>query len=120
MEYAACVWDPYQKYLTNNIEKIQRRAARWVLSDYRQQSSVTNMLHQLQWPSLQQRRYTSRLSQFHKIVHHHTTAINIPSYFLPTSYPTRLLHMYRFIIPSISTTSYQQSFFPKQLSSGTV
>ena len=49
MEYAACVWDPYQKYLTNNIEKIQRRAARWVLSDYRQQSSVADMLHQLQW-----------------------------------------------------------------------
>ena len=95
MEYAAYVWDPYQKYLTNNIEKIQRRAARWVLSNYRQQSSVTDMLHQLQWPSLQQRRYTSRLSQFHKIVHHHTTtAINIPSYFLPTSYPTRQLHMY--------------------------
>ena len=55
MEYAVCVWDPYQKYLTDNIEKIQRRAARWVLSNYRQQSSVTDMLHQLQWPSLQQR-----------------------------------------------------------------
>ena len=54
MEYAACVWDPYQKYLTNNIEKIQRRATRWVLSDYRQQSSVTDMLYQLQWNSLQQ------------------------------------------------------------------
>ena len=74
------------------------------------------MLHQLQWPSLQQRQYTSRLSQLHKIVHHHTTtAINIPSYFLPISYPTRQLHMYRFIIPSISTTSYQQSFFPKTI-----
>ena len=30
-----------------------------------------------------------------------------------TSY--NLLHMYRFIIPSISTTSYQQSFFPKTI-----
>ena len=73
MEYAACVWDPYQKYLTDNIEKIQRWAGRWVLSDYSQQSSVTDMLYQLQWPSLQQCRYTSRLLQFHKIVHHHTT-----------------------------------------------
>ena len=54
MEYAARVWDPYQKYLTNNIEKIQRQAARWILSNYHQQSSVTDMLHQLQWPSLQQ------------------------------------------------------------------
>ena len=33
LEYAACVWDPYQEYLYD-LEKIQQRAARWVLSDY--------------------------------------------------------------------------------------
>ena len=62
MEYAACVLDPYQKYLTDNIEKIRRWAARWVVSDYHQQFNVTDMLHQLQWPSLQQHRYTSKAS----------------------------------------------------------
>ena len=115
MEYAASVWDPHQQYLIDNIEKIQRRVARWVLSDHRQQSSVTNMLNQLHWPTLQLRRYVSRLSQIHKIVYHHNTAINMPSYYIPTSYPTRQLHAYRYIIPSISTTSYQQSFFPKSI-----
>ena len=83
MEYAASVWDPHQQYLIDNIEKIQRRAARWVLSDHRQQSSVTNMLNQLHWPTLQLRRYVSRLSQIHKIVYHHNTAINMPSYIIP-------------------------------------
>ena len=34
LEYAACVWDPYQLYLKNEIENVQRRAARWILSDY--------------------------------------------------------------------------------------
>ena len=29
-EYTACVWDPYQKYLTNNIEKIRR----WVANGF--------------------------------------------------------------------------------------
>ena len=115
MEYAATVWDPHQQYLIDNIEKIQRRAARWVLFDYRQQSSVTNMLNQLHWPTLQLRRCVSRFSQIHKIVYHHNTAINMPSYYIPTSYPTRQLHTYRYIIPSISTTSYQQSFFPKSI-----
>ena len=52
MEYTASVWDPHQQYFIDNIKKIQRRAARWVLSDYRQQSSVTNMLNQLHWPTL--------------------------------------------------------------------
>ena len=75
MEYAASVWDPHQQYLIDNIEKIQRRAARWILSDYLQQSSVTNMLNQLHWPTLQLHCYVSRLSQIHKIVYHHNTAI---------------------------------------------
>ena len=35
LEYAACVWDPYQEYLLYDLEKIQRRAARWVLSNYK-------------------------------------------------------------------------------------
>ena len=34
LEYAACVWDPYQLYLKNEIKKVQRKAARWILSDY--------------------------------------------------------------------------------------
>ena len=71
--------------------------------DYWQQSSVTNMLNQLHWPTLQLRRYVSRLSQIHKVVYHHNTAINMPSYYMPTSYPTRQLHTYRYIIPFIST-----------------
>ena len=82
MEYAASVWDPHQQYLIDNIEKIQRRAARWVISDYRQQSSVTNMLNQLHWPTLQLRCYVSKLSQIHKTVYHHNTAINMPSYYV--------------------------------------
>ena len=113
-EYAASVWDPHQHYLIDNIEKFKGKQLDGLCqTHYRQQSSVTNMLHQLHRPSLQLHRYTSRLTQIHKIVHHHNTAIYVPSYFLSTSYPTR--HIYRYIIPPISTTSYQQSFFPKTI-----
>ena len=34
LEYASSVWDLYQLYLIYDIEKIQRRAARWTLSDF--------------------------------------------------------------------------------------
>ena len=30
-------------------------------------------------------------------------------------YPTRRLHQHHFILPFISTTAYQQSFFPKTI-----
>ena len=34
LEYASQAWDPYTDNLSNEIEKIQRRAARFVTSDY--------------------------------------------------------------------------------------
>ena len=34
MEYGATVWDPYQKYNSDKIERVQRRAARFVKSRY--------------------------------------------------------------------------------------
>jgi len=56
LEYASSVWDPYQSVHITNIEKIQKRAARWVLHDYSRHSSITSMLQQLQWPSLESSR----------------------------------------------------------------
>ena len=50
IEYASCVWDPHEIV---NIQKVQRRASRWVLSEYKRHSSVTRMLAQLGWPTLQ-------------------------------------------------------------------
>ena len=34
MEYGATVWDPYQKYNSDKVEMVQRRAARFVKSSY--------------------------------------------------------------------------------------
>jgi len=50
-----------------------------------------------------------------KPVHHHTPAIELPSYLLPTQYPTRLMHQHHFIIPASSTLLYQKSFFLNDL-----
>ena len=44
MEYGATVWDPYQKYNSDKIERVQRRAARFVKSSYSRYSSVSDML----------------------------------------------------------------------------
>jgi len=53
LEYASYVWDPHQLYLINTLEKVQRCAARWVTSEYNPMSSVTYLLDQLNWKSLQ-------------------------------------------------------------------
>ena len=52
MEFASVVWDPCYNVDVDKLEKIQRRAARWVISDYNRTSSVTQILNQLSWPTL--------------------------------------------------------------------
>ena len=60
------------------LEKVQRRAARWVMSDYSWSSRVTIMLDHLGWPTLSERHLFARLSTFYKIVHH-LSAPQLPS-----------------------------------------
>ncbi|KXJ17197.1 putative RNA-directed DNA polymerase from transposon BS [Exaiptasia diaphana] len=60
LEFAASVWDPYTKSNIDKLEKIQRRAARFVCRDYRRTSSVTEMIQSLKWNSLEHRRKTPR------------------------------------------------------------
>ena len=66
MEYASVVWDPYYQTQISILEKVQRRAARWVLSDYSYHSSVSAMLEQLNWLPLVKRRKQQRLNLFIK------------------------------------------------------
>ncbi|KAI8511868.1 hypothetical protein Bbelb_109680 [Branchiostoma belcheri] len=69
VEYASCVWDSHTNQDILKIEKIQRRAARFVLHRYRNTSSVSAMIDQLQWLSLQARRRNSRLAMLYKMQH---------------------------------------------------
>ena len=50
MEYGTTVWGPYQKYNSDKVERVQRRAAWFVKSIYSRYSSVSDMLDVLGWP----------------------------------------------------------------------
>ena len=56
LEYCSSCWDPYTQRNILKLEMVQRRAARWVKGDWRQTSSVTSMLQELNWRSLALRR----------------------------------------------------------------
>lgn len=68
-EYAATNWNPYIKTQCNQLEKVQRTAARWTCKRWRNTSHVCDMLDKLQWPTLEARREWSSLAFFHKIHH---------------------------------------------------
>ena len=65
LEYSSSVWDPHTQTLINQIEMVQRRAARFCLNDYisREAGCVSEMLNQLKLHQLKTRRTKS--NNFH-------------------------------------------------------
>ena len=61
LEYAPTIWDPYTQKGTKQLEKVQRRAARFTLNRHRNRSSPSDMLSELGWKSLEERRRAQRL-----------------------------------------------------------
>ena len=67
LEYAAPIWSLQSKLQINQIEKVQRTAARWTCRRWRNTSSVGKMLDEPNWPFLEAPRDQSPLLLFHKI-----------------------------------------------------
>ena len=104
MEYASNVWSPSTKINIDKTEMTQRRAARWVKSNYSSYDSVTEMLHDLGWRSLEQRQLDARLIMFYKSVYG-LVAIQLPSYLEHPMKITRHMHCLptgRFILLQIT------------------
>ena len=114
MEYGATVWDPYQKYNSDKVEMVQRRAARFSQSRYSRYSSVSDMLDVLGWTPLSQKRQEARLILFHKIinglVHVPFEGVHVEAY-----KGTRRKHNMKFRQIGHTTSQYRQSFFPKTI-----
>ncbi|KAK7101850.1 hypothetical protein V1264_020171 [Littorina saxatilis] len=116
LEYASPVWDPHTAEDSASLEKVQRRAARWVSHRFRQTSSVNNMLEDLEWPTLESRRRRARLTTFYK-VHHDLVAVKSnhapkPS---PPKCTTRQTHALSYEIPHSRTAYRQKTFFPRTI-----
>ena len=118
LEYASCVWDPYYDKDINALEMVQRRAARWVTSNYgwRSGNNISSTLEDLQWQSLAQRRQTSRLKLFFKAVHH-TSGLRILDHYNQETLvqSTRSYHHLHFSIPFININPYKFSYFPRTI-----
>ena len=67
MEYCSTVWDPYYEMHSDTLEKVERRAARWVTGRFHNMSSPSAMIQDLGWRDLNQRRADSRLCMLYKI-----------------------------------------------------
>ena len=78
----------------HKVEMIQHRAARFILNKpwhRNERDSITQMIFELSWPTLQHRRKCTRLTLLFKLLHQHLT---IPDYYLPShrhAYPLEII-----------------------------
>ena len=69
LEYASAVWYPHTHKVIQLLEKVQFRAARYGTNTYTDRSpgTVTSMLENLKWTSLEQKRQQNNLRMLYKI-----------------------------------------------------
>lgn len=114
LEYAGTVWDPNCKTLEEELEKVQKRAARFVTNNYiYEEGSMTNILKELNWKSLKERRKENRLILFHKGL---KGLANIPTEDIKqNTRPNRNRHNQQFYIPHARTDALKYSFIPNTI-----
>ena len=85
LEYVSATWDRYLQKDIVALEKVQRKAARFCTNNYHPTASVTEMLEDLGWHTLEQRRNMNRQSLFSKISRGETS-VNVPEMRLHTDH----------------------------------
>lgn len=114
IEYASPVWDPTSQKYTSEIEKVQRRAARYVFNSYTDRSPgcVTNMLTTLQWEPLAERRLNDRLTLLYKI---NNNIVNINKSQFYTASDSRTRGTQRLFQERTSHPVLYNSYFPRTM-----
>ena len=69
LQYACSAWDPRHQKDKAGLERIQRKAAHFVTGNYDRITSVTEMLRDLQWDTLETMKRHTRLSTVYKMCH---------------------------------------------------
>ena len=108
-EYSSTTWNLQQVTQKRQIEQVQRNAARFVSNrqfNYQNPTSVTSMIQQLNWPTLEARRRSSCQVLMYKVVHN---LVAVPITYHPPRSP-RYMECVRFITYHFRVNVYQHSF----------
>ena len=108
LEYGSIVWDPHSAANIHKLEMVQRKAARFITNDWRQMSSPTMMLRNLDLKTLQTRRKVNKVKFMHKILHGPVESL---SDLAPRARNTHL----RLIPINARIQSYEFSYFPSTI-----
>lgn len=112
LEYAAIVWNPHQKNMTDALEKIQSRALRFVYSKYGRQDSVSALRLQARVATLASRRRLACL-KFLFLLLNNLVNINKDEYLKAPNRHSSRTNNEKCIRPFLSRcNTFKHSFFP--------
>ncbi len=109
VEYASLIWDPHTAKCKKQLEMVQRRAARFVCNDHRRTSSVTAMIKDLKWESLEERRNKLKATMTYRVINK-LVDVDLPNIFTRNTRTTRG-HNQRCFVPYCSTEALRNSYF---------
>ena len=114
LDYGSSVWDPPGVVLQEELESVQKRAARFVTGNYDYETgSMTGILGQLKWESLKKRRKDNRLILLYKGL---KGKASVPTDdLIPKTRRCRNQHSMAFQTPIANTDVYKSSFFPQTI-----
>ena len=109
LEYACSVWDPHLKKDIYKLERVQRRAARFVTNNYNFQTDCLTLLKDLNWTPLRERRAKTKTTLFYKAKHN---LLHIPLNHLNfNNKNTRSSTKFNYAVPRSQTNVHLHSFF---------
>ena len=111
LEYAAPVWSPYTSKDVQKIEQVQKNAARFVTNNYHPRASTSELVSQLNWDSLENRRLFAQAATFYKISNN-LVNINFPPEVQPNLRLTRTNSL-KFKQIQSNVLAYNYSFYPR-------
>ena len=114
LEYASDVQDPSGEGVEHEIEKVQRRAARFAPDDYGRTSGVDEMLSNIGWDTLEIRRKVSRLCFLFKL-YHGECKLDCNDIILEPCFKGRGDHRKKIRRIQSRLLPYHNSFFPRTI-----
>ena len=111
LDYGSSVWDHPGVVLQEELESLQKRAARFVTSNYNYETgSMTGIFGQFKWESLKKRRKDNRLILLYKGL---KGKASVPTDdLIPKTRHCRNQHSMAFQTPIANTEVYKGSCFP--------
>ena len=114
LDYGSSIWDPPGVVLQEELESVQKRAARFVTGNYSYETwSMTGILVQLKWESLKKKRKDNRLILLYKGL---KGKASVPTDdLIPKTRRCRNQHSTAFQTHIANTDVYKGSFFPQTI-----